>query len=114
MGETHIDTHVPCLRHPVPGNACRPKRRQPVNIARAAAATVVHIARQHGLVRRVADQEHAFDGVKGRAGEFRERVDGGGRALAVAFEDDAFRGVGGEEGLDFLDDLGNGKLVGWV
>lgn len=30
---------------------------------------------------------------------------GGGAALGVALEDETFRGVGGEGGVDFVDDL---------
>lgn len=55
---------------------------------------------------RVPDQEDAFDGVEGVAGEARQGVNGGGRALRVAFQDEAFVGVAAEGGGDFVDDVG--------
>lgn len=54
---------------------------------------------------RVADQKDALDGVEGGTSEFGEGVHGCSGALGVAFEDEAFGGVFGEGGLDFVDDL---------
>ena len=54
---------------------------------------------------RVADEEDALDGVEGGAGQLGQGIDGGGRALRIAFQDEAFVGVRAEGALDFVDDL---------
>lgn len=102
---THKNTYIPRLTHPRLRHALTAERRQAIDILGGAAALVIDVARQAGLVRRVANQEHALDGVEGRAGQFGECVDGRRCALRVAFEDDAFGGGSGDEGLDFVDDL---------
>lgn len=70
-------------------------------------------------MRWVTDKKHALDSVEVRAGEFGHGVDGGLGALGVAFEDDAFIGVGLEGAGDLVDDVccsGGRVLVaaGWV
>jgi hypothetical protein len=54
---------------------------------------------------RVSDQEDASHGRESIACDARERSDGSGSALRVALEDEALIGIGGEDGVDVVDDL---------
>lgn len=101
-----IDTNIQRLRHPITRNAAQ-RSAQAVDVAGRRAAVVVDVAGQPGAVLGVPDQEDAFDGGEGGAGELGEGVDGGGGALGVPLEDEAFGGGGGEGGADFVDDLGS-------
>lgn len=65
---THKDTHIARLAHPRLRYALAYRRRQTIDILSGAAALVIDVACQASLVCRVADQEHALDGVEGGAG----------------------------------------------
>lgn len=43
---------------------------------------------------RITDEEDALDGIEVRASQHRDSVDGSGRALGVALEEEAFVWVG--------------------
>jgi len=66
---------------------------------------------KHTLMVRVSDQEDALDSGEACAGEAGQGSYGGGGALGVAFEDEAFLGGGGEGGGDVVDDLGGGVVL---
>lgn len=108
---TYIDTNILRLRDPVAGDAAGAEGREAVDVPGCGAAVVVDVAGEAGLVVRVADEEDALDGVEGGAGQLGQGVDGGGRALRVAFQDEAFVRVRAERALDFVDDLSKGKGV---
>lgn len=90
-----VSTNIERLGDPV-GRDTTGEGRETVYVQGRGAAVGVDIAGQSGLVLWVTDQEDALDGVEVGAGDLGHGVYGRGRALAVAFEDEAFVGVGGE------------------
>ena len=108
---TYIDAHIQRLANPVTWDTTGPSKStlaDSVDVASSGTAIVVHVACETGLVQRVTDEEDTLDGVEVGASQHGEGVDGGGRALGVAFEEEAFVGVGLEGALDFADDLRGG------
>lgn len=103
--ETYLDANIQSLGHPVRRDTGASAGGETVDVLGAGAAVVVDVAGQAGLVVGVADEEDGLDGVEGGAGQLGEGVGGGGCSLGVAFEDEAFVGVGAEGGGDLVDDL---------
>lgn len=107
---TYIDTNILRLGDPIARDTAGAESREAIDVPGRGAAVVVDVAGEAGLVVRVADEEDALDGVEGGAGQLGEGVDGGGRALRVAFQDEAFVRVRAEGALDFVDDLSGGGV----
>lgn len=103
--DTYLDANIQSLGHPVGRDTGASAGRETVDVLGGGAAVVVDVAGEAGLVVGVADEEDGLDGVEGGAGQLGEGVGGGGCALRVAFEDEAFVGVGAEGGGDLVDDL---------
>lgn len=104
------NANIQRLRDPVAGHACREGSGESINVASGGAAIVVDVAGQPRCVLGIADKENALDGVECCASQAGKGIDGGGCALGVAFQDEAFRGVARERGLDAVDYLGGTRV----
>lgn len=99
------NTNIQSLGNPVLRDTLGESTRETVDVAGCGSAVVVDVAGEAAFVVGVADEEDAFYGGEGCAGELGEGVDCCGGTLRVSFQDEAFICVGPQCGCDFVDDV---------